>query len=494
MINNDSNSAHGPECGGGVLLVFPGKYGTHNSQVPLSLVHIASPLQHAGYGVKILDMRLEDYQAFNIGDPVFVGISCMSGLQIRYALEFAEHVKAENGSVPVVWGGVHPTLLPEQTIVNPNVDVLVRGEGETTVVQLADALAKRQSLDSVPSITYKVKNEVRSNPQGKPVDLDTIPIDLPYDLLRLDEYPAFKAGRFHLQTSRGCPHSCGFCYNSVFNNCRWRGKSANRVLEEIEYIKGKYPHVKIIDPIDDNFFAVRARVEEFCRGLLKRDLDIAWRANCRFDYVSAYNRDFVGLLEKSRCMELDFGAESGSPRILKLINKGVTPEQMTDTVLKLKNWAPSIEPYASWISGLPTETYDDLKMTFDLMDKMVEINEKTQHFGVFVYTPFPSPILSELGAQFEPAQSLEKWGNVDVFHYSPSWHPKKYVSKLHTISAVTRYAFFPASRMKERNLAYRFAYGTLNSMAKYRWKHRYFSFPLEMRLVDSIARRFRGYV
>ncbi len=477
-----------------VLLVFPGKYRTHNPQVPLSLLYIASPLMRAGYDVKILDMRIQDYRNFKIDNPLFIGISSMSGLQIHHALEFAKNVKTGNLSCPIVWGGIHPTLLPQQTIANKYVDMIVRGEGETAIVQLANALARYEPLSNVPSITYKTEKEVKSNPEGKIVDLDRIPIDLPYDLLRLDEYPAFKAGRFHLQTSRGCPHSCGFCYNSVFNHCRWRGKNARRVLDEIEYVIGEYPHVKIVDPIDDNFFADKKRVEEICEGIIARRLNITWRANCRFDYACKYSKDFLALLEKSGCTELDFGAESGSPRLLELINKGVSPEEMKETVRRLKHFAPSIEPYASWISGLPTETYDDLKMTFNLMDEMSEINEKTQHFGVFVYTPFPSPILSALGEGFEPARSLEEWGNVDVFHYSPSWHSKSYVSKLHAISAITRYAFFPASRMKERKSAYRLAYGILNAVEKYRWKHRYFGFPVELRFIDGIARRFRGYI
>ena len=109
---------------------------------------------------------------------------------------------------------------------------------------------------------------------------------------------------------------------------------------------------------------------KFVTDILDRKLDVQWRANCRFDYLSTYDKWFLELLEKSGCVELDFGGESGSERLQELICKDVTAEQMVQSVENLKRWAPSIEPYVSWMSGLPGETDEDLNQTFDLMDKM----------------------------------------------------------------------------------------------------------------------------
>jgi radical SAM superfamily enzyme YgiQ (UPF0313 family) len=132
-----------------ILLVFPGKYRAPDPQVPLALLHIASSLQREGYQVQILDMRLEDYKTIAIGNPVFVGITCMSGQQIHYGLEFARKVRAESPFCPIVWGGVHPTLLPEQTAASKSVDIVVRGEGELVVPELANKLAAGETLDDV---------------------------------------------------------------------------------------------------------------------------------------------------------------------------------------------------------------------------------------------------------------------------------------------------------------------------------------------------------
>jgi hypothetical protein len=255
-----------------------------------------------------------------------------------------------------------------------------------------------------------------------------------------------------------------------------------------------FPDVKIIDPIDDNVFVDRERVEQICTGLLERNLDIQWRANCRFDYMSTYSKEFLELLAMSGCVELDFGGESGSDRLQRLICKDVTAQQMLQSVENLRLWAPSIEPYVSWMSGLPSETDEDLNQTFDLMDKMSRVNPKTQHYGIFVYTPFPSPVMNVLPSDFKAPQTLEEWGSIHVFHFDPPWHSKKQVEKLHTISAVTRIAFYPKARVQERDLTYKFAYGVMNRIARYRWRHRNFAFPVEFKIADAIARKFKGFL
>ncbi|HEY5387686.1 MAG TPA: cobalamin-dependent protein, partial [Thermoleophilia bacterium] len=282
---------------GDVLLVFPGKHKAPDPQVPLQLLHVAGALQRAGHRVRIVDMRHADYHSVSLGDPLFVGITAMSGPQIRYGLEFARRVRAERPRVPIVWGGVHPTLLPEQTASSDCVDVVVRGEGEGVVGALANALAAGGPLDAVDGLTFKADGVVTSTPDAALVDLDSIPVELPYELLDLDRYPTLRAGRVHMQTSRGCPSRCGFCYNSGFNKRRWRGKSPQRVVDEMQHLLERFPHVKIIDPVDDNLFVNRKRVEDICNGILERGLNVAWRANCRFDYLATYDADFLGLVD-----------------------------------------------------------------------------------------------------------------------------------------------------------------------------------------------------
>ncbi|MGO8683217.1 MAG: B12-binding domain-containing radical SAM protein [Thermoleophilia bacterium] len=477
-----------------VLLVFPGKYKASDPQVPLQLLHVASALQQGGYNVRIFDMRLQEYRDFALGNPLFVGVTCMSGQQIHYGLEFAAKVRAEQPQCPIVWGGVHPTLLPEQAAASQFVDVVVRGESELVVAALAEKLAAGEPLDDVPGLTYRAQGEIRSTSRAGVIDLDAIPVELPFDLLQLDKYPTLQAGRFHIQTSRGCPHRCGFCYNTIFNQRAWRGKSPARVVDEMESVLARFPHVKIIDPVDDNFFVDKKRVQGICQEILARGLQVSWRANCRFDYLATYDEEFVRLLAQAGCMELDFGGESGSERMQQFVCKDITADQMLVSLEKLHQWAPSIDPFVSWLSGLPGETYADMEKTFDLMDHMAQVNPRTQHYGIFMYTPFPSPLLESFKSDFRPPQSLEEWGNIEVFYFQPPWHTKGYVKRLRSIAAVTRYAFYPQSRISERGLMFRAGYGLISRAARFRWRHRYFRFPIELQLANGAARRLRGFL
>ena len=244
-------------------------------------------------------MRVEDCGDFDMGNPLFVGITSMSGLQIRYGLEFAKKVRAENPSCPIVWGGVHPTLLPEQTAASKYVDVVVRGEGEVTIRELANTIDATENIENVKGVTCRMGGRILTAPDREFIDLDSLPLGLPYYLLQRDRYPSLKAGRIHIQTSRGCPHRCGFCYNSLFNRGIWRCKSPERVLDEIEHVILEFPEVKCIDIVDDNFFVDKARVEKICEGIIHRGIETPWRANCRFDYMANYEKEFVTLLEKS---------------------------------------------------------------------------------------------------------------------------------------------------------------------------------------------------
>ncbi len=474
-----------------VLLVFPGKLGAPNPKIPLSLLYLASSLQQDGFNVRILDMRIQDYRKTPIGNPLFVGISCMGGQQINPALQFANYVRLQNPCCLLVWGGVHPTLLPEQTVTSDLVDIVVRGEAEYVIRELATVLSENLPLDSVPAITYSINDTIKSTPEGNTVNLDDLPYALPYNLLDLEAYPSFRAGQFQIQTSRGCPHRCGFCYSSVFYKNRWRAKNAQHVLDEIEYLLKQYQHLKTFDSIDDDVFVDEYRLEQICKGILKRHLKIQWRANCRFDDLCSYDREFFELLDHSGCVSLNFTGESGSERIQELYCRDVSGAEMLESVDKLRRWAPRIKPYVSWLIGLPGETDEDWDATFTLMDQLCEINPKTRHYGVFVYTPFSGSTLRFLPPEFAPPQTLEEWGTLSGFNFSP-WHSKEQTRKLHTIQTVTQLVFYPQTMLNHFDLTYRVFYKLMSKIAKYRWRHRNFSFPVEQKLADAVAKNFES--
>ncbi len=135
-----------------------------------------------------------------------------------------------------------------------------------------------------------------------------------------------------------------------------------------------------------------------------------------------------------------------------------------------------------------------MEQTFDLMDAMARANPRTQHYGIFLYTPFPSPLLDELPPEFS---RRSRWRSGAGSRCSTSCRrgtPADYVEKLRSISAVTRWAFYPRSRIDEHGLAFKAAYGAMCGAARLRWRHRAFRFPVELRLANAAAQRLRGFL
>lgn len=480
-----------------VVLVYPGVLGAFKPEVPLSLLYLSSVLREKGYSCEIFDMRLMDYRKCDLSRVMCVGISSMTGFMIKHGLEFARAVRSYDKNIPIVWGGVHPSMLPEQTAENPLVDIVVRAEGELTFAHLIEAFVRKEPLDSVEGITFKRNGEIVSTASRPFMDLNTLPMELPYDLLEMDQY---ELSQFPVHTSRGCPARCTFCYNQSYNRGSFRYKSAERVLDEVEAIIQLFSVDSIAFTNEDNFFANKNRVERICRGFLERGIDIEWSAFCRFDYFSRYNDDFIGLLEKSGCRLISFGGESGSQEILdKVIHKGITIEQTKEGTRKIGETV--ITEIVSFMCGLPTETPRDLEKTMDLLDRLMEINPKAEPNGVVFFTPFPGTdlfdtVVNEYG--FDPPKSLDEWQDYKIFrNVKCTWLDYRYSRRLQMLSIMTRFPFYtdhPKIPDRFSAFPYRPLYRILAYLARWRWKHRFIKFPLEWILVEMVAEKIRGFV
>ena len=282
-----------------VILVYPGKR-KRNVGFPFSVLTLSSYLRQNGYSPVILDTRVEPFEEVEsvLGDSICVGISTMSGSQIAYGLKVAKWIRERNPSVPLVWGGVHPSLCPTSTIQSQYVDIVVRGEGEETLLEVVRTLENDGNLREVRGITYTDEDRIINNPDNPFIDLNTL--DLPaYDLLQIEKYP-HAMEMFEYESSRGCPFNCLFCYNSRFHRNRWRSKDSNKVFEELERISEVY-HPKCIDIIDDNFFADKQQVREICTRIAREKLDIKWGSACRVDAFSRFSKDFLDLLKRAGC-------------------------------------------------------------------------------------------------------------------------------------------------------------------------------------------------
>ena len=380
---------------------------------PLGLLSIASVLQEAGHKVKIYDHNIENNGIKKCLEfkPDLVGITSFTGMMIKDGLNLSK--KFHKREIPIVWGGVHASLLPVQTVSDPNIDMVIVGEGEETIVDLANSIENNRDLCNVKGLVWKkIKNDnikiIENEPRPFIKDLDSLPFPA-WDLIDVEKYNATLMGWersssefYSIQSSRGCPFRCGFCYNTVFNNRKWRFKSAKRVIEEISFLKEKY-NVDRINFRDDNFVVNRKRAAIICNDIYKNKFDITFGIDCRVDLLS---KSIAKFLKIGGCDQIYFGIESGSPRILRFINKDITLEQAINAIKICKKL--KIKCSTSFVIGFPTETKTDLSLTEKFIYKL-----KPDSILVKIFVPYPGCELYKYVVEkglFNPPNKLEDWG------------------------------------------------------------------------------------
>jgi len=466
----------------------------YKNTLPSALLSIARFVDKE-YKVKIIDQRVDKNWKKHLlkelnQNPLCVATTCMTGMPIKSALEISKFVK-ENSSVLVVWGGQHPTILPEQCLKNKNIDIIVRGEGEITFYELIKALDKKKSLKNIKGISYKKNRKIIHNPDREFADLNELP-HLPYHLLNTKDYltKRLNVSSLYMETSRGCPNNCGFCYSKFFNKCRWRALNAEKVIENIKRavdnlkIKNIYFH-------DDNFFVNTKRVENIVREIIKEKFDIIWEPQgSDINYVNKLSNKSLRLLEQSGCSRLTFGVESGSNRILKLINKGISVKNVISLNKKLSQYR-MIANY-NFMSGFPTETLDDLRKTVNLSLRLLEQNKNSTISNILIYTPYPGtelyPLVLRKGL-IQP-KSLEGWINYNTDTVNLPWLSKERKKLLESLFICSLF-FDRKSEELNTSKAIKLLAKIYRPIAKARVKNMFFRFMVEKRFYE-IFKNFLG--
>jgi radical SAM superfamily enzyme YgiQ (UPF0313 family) len=383
-------------------------------ELPLSLLCPATPLDRQGYKVKIIDEFADpNWKKALLGSlaqkPLCFGVTCMTGPQILHALAVSRLVKKRYPDVPIIWGGIHGSLLPEQTLENPYIDIVVVGEGEETFLELVKALESGTSLSNVSGICYKENGKVHHTGDRPFVNLDE-QSTLSYHLINMDLYRRRLFGIDHisLNSSRGCTFGCAFCWEPVFHRRKWRAMKAETVLDQIKRIIRNY-NIRGFLFTDDNFFIDMRRAYDILYGIVRANLKInLGKLQLRADEICSMDQDFLELLVRAGVKRIHIGVESGSQRILDLIKKHETVEKIIEANRKLVPYP--IVPLYLFMMGLPTETPDELAQSIRLAVQLT--NENARAVKSFnIYTPYPGTELYRLAVQLglkEP-QRLEDW-------------------------------------------------------------------------------------
>jgi len=358
--------------------------------LPIGLAYVAAALEKSGFQVDMLDNYLlekpidEVKRVLKRLNPEIVGITCSSATYSR-SIETAKAVKETLPSCKVVVGGWHPSYEPESMLQHSEIDYVVMGEGERAMVELATHISKGEKdspIADIAGVAYRREGKMVKNAQSFISNLDELPFPawhlLPLHLYeRRIEFLGVKPVD-NMSIARGCPFNCAFCEIKQLWGTTCRTFSPPRVLSEIKHLMANYD-TKGIYFINDNFTIRKKETAELCTLIKKDKLDIEWVCDTRADLIS---RDLLKEMKASGCKTIWFGGESGSPRILKKLNKNVTLEQ-TERALKMCR-EEGIQTACSFLLGIPGETAADMKATFKFARK---IDPDWCRFNVFVAVP-----------------------------------------------------------------------------------------------------------
>ena len=376
-----------------LLINTPYPFSEHPT-LPVGLMSIAACLEQASSQVEVLDLLLTHYLPLKIEEklrlykPQIIGITSvtMNFLQASQIIRFCKEIDPE---VITIIGGPHVTFTVEQTLrENPWIDIVIRGEGEETMVELIGVLEKgdRDMLDSIPGLAFIKDNQiVITPPRPFLTDVNSLPRPASH-LFPLARYRALQAG-FSILTGRGCPFNCIFCVGHKMVGKTGRYRDPVLVVDEIEDACN-YGFGLIC--IEDDLFTLNHRhVYAICDEILKRKLTVSWSVFARVDTI---NKPLLVKMKEAGCENILFGVESGNQEILDIIKKKTSLDKIRRAVDLCK--AVGIDVFASFIIGLPGETRQTLKATAEFA------RELGSYYGFHVLTPFPGTEIRDKAAEY----------------------------------------------------------------------------------------------
>ncbi len=384
---------------------------------PAGLLCLASPLIQAGYTVSVIDAAVApDYLAaveHEIADALCFGVSLLTGPMIRAAMRAARRVRDNRPDLPVVFGGWHPSLLPEQTLCEDFVDAVVRNQGELSFLELVRSFEAGRSPAGIAGCSYKTGGRIVHNPDRPVERLSTLPPPA-YHLVDFDAYEKCCGVRkLAYASSVGCPYACNYCTDTVFYNRRFNALGARRVVDEVTALVARH-RLSEVALLDSNFLADGRRALEIARGFIASGLRFRWTFQASTDLLCRLSDDDVRLLAESGVRHIGFGVESGSADVLSIMNKRhERVEDMFETARKCRE--AGVRCTFNLIFGFPGETEADRRKTLEVMGEVASRFDNVT-FSPNVFTPYPGiPIWAELRAlgMREP-QTMEGWADLSL--------------------------------------------------------------------------------
>jgi len=384
---------------------------------PLSLLSLAGSLREAGYEPCLIDGALDpnfrQVVAREISGALCFGVSLLTGPMIVEAIEMSRTVRALRPELPIIFGGWHPSLMSGQTLSEDFVDIVVRHQGEQTLVEILDRLRAGNTLDLVAGCWFKRDGRIVRNPDRAAVPLSSLPAPA-YDLIDFDAYERASGERkLPYATSTGCPYACNYCTDMVFYNRKFNPYDTGQVVAELASLVSEHRLTEVA-LLDSNFLVDVRRALAIARGILKSGVRFHWSFQASTDLLCRMTDEDVRTLADSGVNHIGFGTESASPEVLRHMNKAHQHiPDMFEAARKCK--LAGIRVTYNLIFGYPGEEDRHRRETLKVMGEIAERFDNVS-FSPNVFTAYPGvpiwPQLRDMGMR-EP-QTLAEWADIDL--------------------------------------------------------------------------------
>jgi radical SAM superfamily enzyme YgiQ (UPF0313 family) len=475
-----------------VVFFFP-SFASSEATAPLGILAVATPLLRAGYSVVLIDSTItpnfKKRVLEEVKDALCLGISLVTGPMIRETVEIAKSVKAWNPEFPVILGGWHPSLLPKQTLECEWIDVVVRGQGEDTMLELVQHIENRSAIDLIPGIGFKRNGKLIFTTERPLRPL----VDMPpkaYELADFDAYERSCGRRWAMYTSSlACPFDCAYCTNGGVYGRKWNALPPEQFVEETVDLTRRY-NLEMLWVVDDNFLVDLDRARLIGEGLARAGANFTWSIQATTNLTARLTLEDLKLLRRGGLHQICQGVDSGSEKILKLMNKTF---QDFDSIYQCAERClqADIRPSFNIIFAYPGEGDKERRETVNFMMDVCRRFPGAE-FWTNIFTPYPgSPIMrqaKELG--IEVPSSLEGWADFFPRYTVLPWLKGKDHTRLQVMRDYLRVAFdrIPIAA-DNRDRVTKTIQKAISIPARWRLDHDVYAAPVELWLNNKLKSR-----
>jgi radical SAM superfamily enzyme YgiQ (UPF0313 family) len=471
-----------------VIFFFPA-FSSQEATAPLAILAVSTPLLRAGYEVRIIDSTITpDFQnevLNELEDALCLAVSLVTGPMIRETAQIARAVKERYPHKPVILGGWHPSLLPDQTLACKDVDVVVVGQGEDALLEIVRHIEAGESFKGIAGVGFKEEGRLVFN-QPRPLK----PIrELPpkaYHLADFDAYERVCGRRWAMYTSSlACPYNCAYCTNEGLYGRKWNALDAEQVVEEVTDLVARYG-LQLLWVVDDNFLVDRDRAVKIAEGLVRSGVKFDWSIQASTNLVTRLTVEELKLLRRAGLSQVAQGADSGSKKILHLMNKDFQKLETIHLAADMLSQA-GIRPSFNIIFGFPGESDVERRESISLIMKICR-RYPAAEFWTNIFTPYPgSPIMKrafELGIQVP--KTFEGWADFFPRYTVLPWLKGRQHQRVQRMREYLRVAFnrVPIGVQKKHPVN-RLVHKTISLPARWRLDHDVYAAPVELWLKNK---------